>query len=259
MKTSNKLLISLVVLALIFPVIIAFSFKKSVEEKKFIVKSYLTDNNTKFNKVPPFKVIKIISTDLTTNPLECNIKRGENFGYTHLYDKYANDKIDSSAVRILGDTLVIKYTPRKSHNKDEEYQPANFIDVVMPAIDGIIAEGAIVNMDVADLPRMDSVHINLNGNSNLNIGYIRRAEPAQESITSVKNMFIESHNASTNFYGNFIIHNLQANILGTSKLDIANKVQVNNISGSASDSSTINASTMLIKKLLGNDTFVKMK
>lgn len=248
MKTSNKLLLGGLIVALLIPVFMFLSFKKSVEQQQgyHIIK----DNDgfvvTKRLTRQP-KVLKIKGT----NSFLCNIS----FSSTASY-QYFNYN-DSIQVQELGDTLLLSYgtSPIRLEN---ERRPISHFALTISKIPTIIAEEAAVVINEFNIDTNSVLDISLTREAKLSLGTSGQPELLTDTIIEKKNTYFKSRiNYQTSLFDKLRINAMSSDInigpyagirsldltlKGDSRITIAPTASVRQLKGSLSDRSLFAAS-----------------
>jgi len=148
MRTSNKILLGLLVVVFTVPLLLAASLKSKVAKGEYTVEKFENARNERLvsGSFQSFKVVKVVApkTDLLT----CRFRASDKMDYNY----YKQDKKDSVTVSTINDTLVITYIPyeiAKEENKDEnrDWERSYVVNVNLPALNNLIVDGAVVIID----------------------------------------------------------------------------------------------------------------
>lgn len=145
MKTSNKILLCLVVIIFTVPFLLAASLKSKMKKGEYtVVKNENTrSGNTHSGSFTAFKVVKVVAPG--PDFLICHLKLSDNMNY-----KYnLNTKEDSIIIFTSNDTLLIKYVTKKVITDQIEIREYNgtAIYVNLPAFNNLVVDGAVVVID----------------------------------------------------------------------------------------------------------------
>ncbi|MFT3903786.1 MAG: hypothetical protein QM727_11480 [Niabella sp.] len=262
MKTSNKLLIALLVLVLVIPLLIMLSFKKAIQSDKYVVKNYYGDNVMPFRNLKPFHAAKLDGA--MPDLLKCNIKHGDQYAYKFQgFVRDENDKADSCKISYIGDTLVITYHLKsiEEPNTSHSYSYGNTIDLTLPETVPVIAKGATIYIDSSSVMN-NPMNFKLSDNAVLNISGGIKTEPIRlgdnlfkDSViyqTIYPTIVIEADGSEVNIAQSPIIQNLKIDLKGTSKLNIMENASVGSLQGTISPESIVNAPYRFIQNLKTN-------
>jgi hypothetical protein len=176
MKTSNKILIGLLVFIFTVPLLLAYSLKSKVAKGEYTIESKNKgkDKLWRSGSIQPFKVVKVVGPH--PENLHCKLKLSNKMDY-----KFYNETPDSVRVFNSGDTLYIQctstLTPEELHDAD-----GVVVDLNVPAFNSIIVDGASV---VLDSLTSDTANLNV---ILKNKGVIRdgtkKPKPATDKTTS---------------------------------------------------------------------------
>lgn len=141
MKTSNKILIGLLVIVFTIPLLLAYTLKKKIDKGDYTIEmKNKRDNKYMHNgSIQPFKVVKVIGP--RPENLYCKLKLSDKMNYS-----FYNETSDSVRIFNSGDTLYVQYN---SNLKPEELQKEDgvVVDLNLPAFTSIIVDGASVILD----------------------------------------------------------------------------------------------------------------
>ncbi len=140
MKTSNKILLGLLLVVFAVPFILATNIKSKITKGEYTVKNY--DNENKVYKrtgsFSAFTVVKVIAP--APDLLRCHLQISDKMDYNYI--NYAGK--DSVHVYTINDTLYIKYVADEINNN---YQNGFRISVNLPAFNNLVVDGAVVVLD----------------------------------------------------------------------------------------------------------------
>jgi hypothetical protein len=146
MKTSNKILLGLLVVVFAVPLLLAASLKSKIKNGIYTVEKRENYRNLKVTNgsFDSFKAVKVISPK--PEYLKCFLKASSemNFNYTK------ENGTDSVIVSTINDTLVIRYI--SLGNQDEKKSSRDWdnsiaVKVNLPAFNNLIVDGAVVIID----------------------------------------------------------------------------------------------------------------
>ncbi|GAB3006979.1 hypothetical protein GCM10027051_03240 [Niabella terrae] len=261
MKSSNTLLIVILLLLFSIPLLLAGAFKSAIKNQR-----YRLENNQGFTVEAPtrtdaFKVIKIDGLELATGsiaPLKCHIQKSDSYGY--LFDNYdpqnpVKNRSDSCSISQKGDTLEIHYNIKK----DVALQPQNFytgidIQLFLPDTATIIAQGVTLELNslTGDLPSSLKLDLSRGAELIMRSVLLRRAE-LKDSLTESKRARLNDYHISSgaskiNISG--FLHFNQLNILADSKssLEISDDVHIDRLKTDLDDLTKVDMSYGLLRK-----------
>jgi hypothetical protein len=146
MKTSNKILLGLLVVVFAVPLLLAASLKSKIKNGIYTVEKRENYRNLKVTNgsFASFKVVKVISP----NPkfLRCFLKASNemNFNYTKENGR------DSVLVSTINDTLVIRYISldtKEEKDSERDWNNSIAVKVNLPAFNNLVVDGAVVIID----------------------------------------------------------------------------------------------------------------
>lgn len=168
MKTSNKLLLGLILVVFAVPLVLATNIKSKIKKGEYTVKNYETENKIykRSGSFSAFTVVKVIAP--APDLLRCHLQISGKMDYT--YTNYSGK--DSVHVYTSDDTLYIKYVADVSTNND---QNGFRINVNLPAFNNLVIDGALVVLD--SLPASaGNLSVILQNNGELKDGSKKRRE-----------------------------------------------------------------------------------
>ena len=159
MKTSNKILIGLIVIVFTVPFLLAASLKSKMEKGEYTVEKY--NNNMNGGKMmkgsfTAYKVVKVIAPN--AGSLTCNLHHSEIMEYQY----YAVPGEDNLNISTSNDTLYIRYVAKPGRALEENGHLQ--INVSLPACNSLVVDGAVVIIDpLITSPGSFSVHLQNGG------------------------------------------------------------------------------------------------
>ncbi|MBA2499392.1 MAG: hypothetical protein H0V30_06665 [Chitinophagaceae bacterium] len=175
MKTSNKILIGLLITIFAVPFLIAASLKSKINNDIFTVeKNYVPGDLGMAHKgtFTEFKFVKVIAP--RPEMLTCHLKQSEKMDY-----QYFNDgSSDSLAVYTTNDTLYIQYISQ--HDKSDQHEGMGFgkivVEVNLPVFDHLTVDGAeVIIASNSEVPGILSVLLK-------NYGSIKHADSDKNKL-----------------------------------------------------------------------------
>lgn len=163
MKTSNKILIGLVITVFAVPLLLAATLKSKMNKGIYTVeKNYSPGNrgDVKKGTFATFKVVKVIAP--RPEMLVCNFHQSDKMDFT-----YSNDGTsDSLAVYTQNDTLYIQYLAQPENEDQQERRGFGKIvaNINLPMFNRLMVDGAIVVMETS-LANSDSLSVSLKNNA----------------------------------------------------------------------------------------------
>lgn len=148
MKTSNKILLALIVIVFTVPLLLANVLKNKMKRGEFTIVKYEpnnpTDAKTHSGSFDAFKVIKVVAPN--ADFFTCHMR----FANEHNYKYYLSNAADDITIFTNSDTLYINYKPgadKTQNNKTADRYA--YVDVGLPFINAIVVDGALVVLDLA--------------------------------------------------------------------------------------------------------------
>ncbi len=163
MKTSNKILIGLVITIFSVPLLLAATLKSKMNKGIYTVeKNYTPGHRGEVHKgtFTAFKTVKVIAP--RPEMLVCNLHQSDKMDFT-----YSNDGTrDSLAVYTQNDTLYIEYLTQPENADQQESRGYGKIvaDINLPLFNRLIVDGAIVVIE-STIADTDSLTVSLKNNA----------------------------------------------------------------------------------------------
>ncbi len=145
MKTSNKILLGIIVIIFAVPLLLAYTLKNKIKKGEYTVeKNYKPGNqaNMHSGSFTAFKVVKVVAPG--PGFLTCHLKPSDKMTF-----KYYNEQKDSIIVSNSSDTLYITYIGEKgsvNNGNGRDNGPLS-IQVNVPAFNNLVVDGAFVIID----------------------------------------------------------------------------------------------------------------
>ena len=146
MKTSNKILLGLLIATFVIPLLLAYTLKSKVRKGEYTIEKYKNsgnDGSERSGSFTAFKVLKIVAPG--PDYLTCHLRQSGNLHYNYYLPKGS----DSITVFTSNDTLFVKYVAQKNvSGENESARMDNLsIEVDLHAFSNLIVDGAEVIMD----------------------------------------------------------------------------------------------------------------
>lgn len=254
MNTSNKILTGFLLLVFLVPVFVLLSFKSRIRNGQFTVvknEQYKSANFREGN-FKAYRVIKLVSPE--GRALKCNLQYSDSLYYSY----QINDSRDSVRVYNLGDTLFIQYI-NKTVTKDntDVYSPDElYVDVKLPSIEQLVVNNAEVNIPGVNTGAVaKNMTVEVHGTGLLRLGEINEKDNdttgESADFYTIDQVSVKSANGEMSLGKNVHIGQLTINTEGRATINIKEGASIDNVMGTLSDSSTVNASWKYVKKLAG--------
>ncbi len=143
MKTSNKILLGLLIIIFAVPFLLATSLKGKMNKGEYTVVKNERSGNMRSGSFTAFKVVKVVGPG--PDFLTCHLKLSDDMNYKY----YQHTKEDSVRVFTSNDTLYIKYRADEmvtNQNEQREYDRKE-IHISLPALNNLVVDGAVVVID----------------------------------------------------------------------------------------------------------------
>lgn len=266
MKTSNKLLVLLIILVFVIPFLVGLSFQKSIRNDDYRLRKF-GNQIIHRGKYKPYKTVMI--TAPMTDVLTCYLRPSDPDSLYYSYTTYhGRESPDSVNVYNSGDTLYIQYVGGKRVTNFEngrrtgeqiDYTKVN-VYLYMPVFDDIVVETGTIRID--SLGRSARVSL-----TNLGEFYLARegTRTVKKVITETKTG--ESVSVDSTYSGNFNkititgdngrffiganawVRRLQLNLRGTSVLSINDHARIDTIAGYLSNQTSVRAHPKNVTRL----------
>jgi hypothetical protein len=145
MKTSNKILIGLLIVIFAVPLLVSFSLKSKIDKGEYTIEKYenMSTGSMRSGSFTAFKVVKVMAPH--PHLLTCHLK----FSDTSNYSFYKENGKDSIIVFNSNDTLYVEYSAGEEVSGSNERSDNQHLEihVDLPAFNNIVVDGAIVIID----------------------------------------------------------------------------------------------------------------
>ncbi len=137
MKTSNKILIGLLITVFTVPFLLAYSLKNKMKKGEYTVEKFdkLKNSSLYTGSFTAFKAVKVVGPG--PQFLKCSLVRSNEMSY-----EYYSDSKDRIEVTNANDTLIIRYKPATPDGFDDLT-----INVNVPTLSSLVVDGAAVTLD----------------------------------------------------------------------------------------------------------------
>lgn len=255
MKTSNKLLIGLVLLLFSFPLILMMGFKAAIKNDRYVVRSNTGYKVSEPEPLKAFTAIKLNGIPFNNEfGLKARIKYGDKFSYRIKNYDEANPeqgRTDNCRVSWAGDTLVVDYNLKAVVKANE---PSFFygieMDITLPRAVPVIAGGTTVTIDSSAVA-LGAMSFQLSNEAQLGVdGVVTTPREGtgvdlhKESVvyqTVFPDIAINANNASVRIGDHVHIKNLKLDLNGKSTINFSEAVAIDTLSGHISEASFFNA------------------
>ncbi len=243
MKTSNKLLIALILLLFSVPLISIMGFKSAVKADRYIVKSEMGYEVSAPTVVKPFAAIKLNGVMVDNNfGLKTFIRYGDKYGYfIRNYDQanLEEGRTDSCRIRLVGDTLVVDYH-LKAFDKINvpNYSYGAEIEITVPQTVPIIANFAMIEID-SSAASFGAMKFDLTA-ALLDLRPIAENRPGMNQMV-LREITVNANNSSIKIGDQVNIKNLKIGLTGRSDINFRETASIDTISGHISEASFFNA------------------
>jgi hypothetical protein len=182
MKTSNKILLGLLIVIFTVPLLLASSLKSKIKKGEYVVKQNenVQPGSVRTGSFTAYKVVKVVSS----NPqlFTCHLTLSDKMDYSY----YHVTKEDSVQVYTVSDTLFIKYHTTAATN--ERGYNKKMVSIHLPVLTNLVVDGAEVIID--SLPASsDSLSVKLKNNGVIQDGSKNNRETTEDisAATVLKN------------------------------------------------------------------------
>lgn len=272
MKTSNKILSGFFILVFaMLPVFILLGFHSRISNGVFTPNKPEVNNNDSVGAIKPFKVLKVVGPGIE-GVLICHIIPANSATYT--YNNNEDQGQDGVKLQQKGDTLLITYSgmiTSVNRNSSQNIYPSVNVNLYLPAIENVIAEGADITIDSIGLAANPVIHFDLKKRSVLNLGMngsvtsenfekkIDTGVPGKSGTTTsiitekssgqFNRIIIKATDSKITLGINAWIKDLNLQLLGLSTIKVDDYSRMNQLSGFISDSAKVEADWKNIRRL----------
>ncbi|WP_290796107.1 hypothetical protein [Flavihumibacter sp. UBA7668] len=237
MKTSNKILLGMVVFLVLIPASILVALSIKVKNGDYTIKMSEWEQLARTAKPITNTGFMKIATPATTK-LECTIRYSDSI----YYRKHGSNH-DSLQVEKSGDTLYFTVISRdpKSEGTDKHEM---FLDIFMPFKGLLMLDGAGVTLDsvAADA----AITVDMTNNSTLNLG---QSNPDNKKIIKFSSLFVKGDQSKLVLTDNTSIDSVSINLNGNSNLYFGKELSLGSISGAISAGTEVNGAAKWIYQL----------
>ncbi|HKZ67723.1 MAG TPA: hypothetical protein VJ111_15260 [Chitinophagaceae bacterium] len=266
MKTSNKILAGFLIFIFIVPLFILTSFNSKIKKGRFTIAKREIYEGVDFRSgtIKPYQIIKIVGPGVP-GTFSCNLIPAAAARYS--YQNY--DDYDSIKIEQVNDTLLLTYvnTRQQPDNNINSNEFSNIsVDLYLPVITNVIAEGANLNIDSMDIAANQEIFFDLRAKASLNLHQRGTANSRSERLIQPGGQFKDSLTERTGtgmfdklnvkaVFANFTIgpystiKELNLQIDGASKVNVDDNSHIDQLSGFISDSCTVEANWKNIRRL----------
>lgn len=176
MKTSNTILLSLLVIIFAIPLLLAFSLKRKVQKGEYTLVKHQRnghEESVQSGAIEAFKVISVVSP--APELLTCHLKHAADMNYS--YNKQPGE--DSISVFTTNDTLFVNYV-RKDKSNDHNNLA---IHINIHSFNNLVIDGAVVVLD--SLPESSTnLTVTLKNKGVIKDGTEKKKEPADKKSSA---------------------------------------------------------------------------
>jgi hypothetical protein len=250
MNTSNKILTGFLIVIFLVPVFILLSFNSKIKSGEFTVvkNEQPIGANFRSGNFMPYKVVKLVAPP--GRALKCNLQYSDSLYYSY----NINDSKDSIRVYNLADTLFIQYMGRKAQKDNTDVYAENdlYVDIKLPSVEQLIVNNAEASIAEMNASAVKTMLVEVYGTGLLNLGSMDEEgsdTTANKIYYTIDHLSVKSASGEMALGKNVHIGQLVIQADGTSTVNIKEGATIDDMQGSLSDSSTINASWKYVKKL----------
>ena len=228
MKTSNKLLVILLINLVLIPTTIMLALSAKVNSGKYVLG--MTEMEKEARAAKPISNTGLLKlTAPIGTKLECTIHYSDSV----YYRKYgsANERL---SVENSGDTLVFSLPSSTDASKDEDRNEI-YLDLFMPFNGLLMLDGATAKLDsvAADA----EIEVAMQNNSILTLGNRERDKNTPLKFAS---LFVQANNSDLTIPDRTSIEKLVLKLDGQSKLAFGQELQFANLEGTISGETSVN-------------------
>ncbi|GAB2670228.1 hypothetical protein GCM10027036_24740 [Flavihumibacter cheonanensis] len=227
MKTSNKLLVILLINLVLIPTTIMLALSAKVNSGNYVLG--MTEMEKEARAAKPISNTGLLKlTAPIGTKLECTIHYSDSV----YYRKYgsANERL---SVENSGDTLVFSL-PASAENSQDEERNEIYLDLFMPFNGLLMLDGATAKLDsvAADA----EIEVAMQNNSILTLGNRERDKNTPLKFAS---LFVQANNSDLTIPDRTFIEKLVLKLDGQSKLAFGQELQLANLEGTISGETSV--------------------
>lgn len=226
MKTSNKILVGMVVVLVLIPTFIMVALAMKVKNEDYTIEM------TEWEKMA--RVSKVISNTgymkLTApqgSALNCTIHYSDS-----VYYRKHGSHIDSLSIENIGDTLCFTVIQGASGRRDDG--ETVYLDVFMPFKGLLMLDGAEARIDSVNAETV--LQVNMVNNSRFSIG---NDEQDRKRLMKFASLFVKADNSNLFINDQSEIDAVQLSLTGAAHLQLSEKAVIGAISGSIAGTASV--------------------
>jgi hypothetical protein len=189
MKTSNTILLGLIIVIFAVPLLLAAALKSKVKKGEYTVeknKNSREQGDFRSGTFAAYKVVKVVSPD--PELLTCKLTLSNKMEYSY----YGRSPEDSVEVYAAADTLFIKYLATATNEKARGYNE-KLVRVHLPALTNLVVDGASVIIDSLPASNNFSVMLKNNGEVQNHTEKIEQKTKSTTGGTKMREPIAEAH------------------------------------------------------------------
>lgn len=227
MKTSNKLLVILLINLVLIPTTIMLALSAKVKSGKYVLG--MTEYEKEARAAKPISATGLLKLTAPKGAkLECTIHYSDSV----YYRKYGSaDK--RLSVENSGDTLVFSIPSSTAQSKDEDRNEI-YLDLFMPFNGLLMLDGATAKLDSVAVDA--EIEVAMQNNSILTLGNRERDKNTPLKFAS---LFVQASNSDLNIPDLTSIEKLVLKLDGKSKLGFGQELQLANLEGTVSSETSV--------------------
>ncbi len=227
MKTSNKLLVILLINLVLIPTTIMLALSAKVKSGNYVLG--MTEMEKEARAAKPISATGLLKLKAPMgSKLECTIHYSDSV----YYRKYgsANERL---SVENSGDTLVFSL-PASAENSQDEERNEIYLDLFMPFNGLLMLDGATAKLDsvAADA----EIEVTMQNNSILSLG---NTEKDKNTPLKFASLFVQANNSDLIIPDRTFIEKLVLKLDGQSKLAFGQELQLANLEGTISGETSV--------------------
>ncbi|HEX8462317.1 MAG TPA: hypothetical protein VF623_12840 [Segetibacter sp.] len=144
MRTSNKILLALIIIVFTVPFIFATTISRKVKKNEYTVEKTETEKNERLatGTVGAFKAIKVIAPHPAL--LVVHVKESDKMNYSY----YKKTDVDSITFSTVNDTLIVRYTgPRPPVGSERNWEVQIDLNLNVSSFNHLVVDGAVVFLE----------------------------------------------------------------------------------------------------------------
>ncbi|MFD2524213.1 hypothetical protein ACFSQD_00200 [Flavihumibacter stibioxidans] len=235
MKTSNKIMIGLLLVLIAIPASIMVAFSYKIKNDDFVILMW----DQEARSVQPVKNAACLKLQAPEGvELQCTIRYADSI----YYKRWNSTQNDSLFVSNIGDTLLFRYLPVADEPSQEERGSIN-VEIFLPFQGLLMIDGADVTLD--SIGASQNITVNMENNALLQIGNL------SEKLKRIDfgMLSVEAENSQVTVHPGAEVREMNLTLSGRSVLSIDSAARIGLLQGSVSAASRLNGEARYLYRL----------